>query len=63
VLPVGGIKSKVLAAHRHGLRRIVLPKKNEPDLADLPPETLAELDVHLVDTMEQVLQLALESAA
>jgi ATP-dependent Lon protease len=63
VLPVGGIKSKVLAAHRQGLRRIVLPKKNEPDLADLPPETLAELDVHLVDTMEQVLQLALESAA
>jgi ATP-dependent Lon protease len=59
VLPVGGIKSKVLAAHRAGLRTVVLPRRNGPDLEDLPAEVRAALTVHLVDTMDEVLAVAL----
>jgi ATP-dependent Lon protease len=60
VLPVGGIKSKVLAAHRRGLKRVILPRRNERDLADVPAEALAELEIILVDRMEEVLTAALE---
>jgi ATP-dependent Lon protease len=60
VLPVGGIKAKVLAAHRRGLKRIILPKANEPDLEDLPQQTRDELEFILVDQMAQVLEAALE---
>jgi ATP-dependent Lon protease len=59
VLPVGGIQSKVLAAHRLGLRRIILPRRNGEDLADIPAATLAELDIVLVDHMDEVLAAAL----
>ncbi len=59
VLPVGGIKSKVLAAHRHGARRVILPRKNEVDLDDVPAAVRAELEVILVDSMREVLAEAL----
>lgn len=61
VLPVGGIKAKVLAAHRSGLRRVILPKKNARDLEDLPPTILAEMEVILAEDMTEVLAAALEA--
>ena len=60
ILPIGGVKEKLLAAHRMGLRTILLPKDNEKDLADIPQEILASLTVNLVETMDAVLQVALE---
>jgi ATP-dependent Lon protease len=60
VLPIGGVKEKLLAAHRMGLRTVVLPKDNEKDLADIPKEILSSLTVHFVETMDAVLQIALE---
>jgi len=60
VLPIGGLKEKLLAAHRMGLRTVLIPKDNEKDLADIPPEILSSLTVHLVETMDEVLQIALE---
>jgi ATP-dependent Lon protease len=60
VLPIGGVKEKLLAAHRMGLRTVLLPKDNEKDLADIPQEILASLTVHSVETMDEVLQIALE---
>lgn len=62
VLPVGGIKDKVLAAHRIGVNTIILPKKNEQDLNDLPTEIRDDMTFHLVDNMETVLELALDTA-
>ena len=59
VLPVGGIKSKLLAAHARGLRRVLIPRANEADLEDLPSEVLETLDVVLVERLEQVLASAL----
>ena len=60
ILPIGGVKEKLLAAHRMGLRTILLPKDNEKDLADIPQEILASLTVNSVETMDEVLQIALE---
>ncbi|HXX99957.1 MAG TPA: endopeptidase La [Candidatus Limnocylindrales bacterium] len=60
VLPIGGVKEKLLAAHRMGLRTIILPKDNEKDLADIPQEILSSLKIHFVETMDEVLQIALE---
>ena len=60
VLPIGGLKEKLLAAHRMGLRTVLIPKDNEKDLADIPPEILSSLTVHLVETMDEVLHIALE---
>jgi len=60
VLPIGGVKEKLLAAHRLGLRTIILPKDNEKDLADVPPEILAQMAIHFVESMDQVLEIALE---
>jgi len=60
VLPIGGVKEKLLAAHRMGLRTVLLPKDNEKDLADIPQEILSSLTVHFVETMDEVLQIALE---
>src|SRR6201997_3981122 len=60
VLPIGGVKEKLLAAHRMGLRTIVLPKDNEKDLAEIPQEILSSLKIHFVETMDEVLQIALE---
>jgi len=59
VLPIGGVKEKVLAAHRAGVKNIILPRDNEKDLADIPKKVLDVLDLHLVDTVEEVLQIAL----
>ena len=59
VLPIGGVKEKVLAAHRAGLKNIILPRDNEKDLADIPKNVLDTLDLHLVSTMDEVLRIAL----
>jgi ATP-dependent Lon protease len=58
VLPVGGIKEKVLAAHRAGIRRIILPKTNEKDLKEVPQEVRDELTVIPVERIEEVLPAA-----
>ncbi len=60
VLPIGGVKEKLLAAHRLGLRTIILPKDNEKDLADIPQEIQAQMSIHFVESMDEVLQIALE---
>ena len=62
VLPVGGIADKLLAAHRAGIRRILLPERNAKDLAELPPDVRAELDVVLVKRVDETLAAALEEA-
>ena len=60
VLPVGGIKEKVLAAHRAGIKRILLPERNRVDLEEVPKEILEELEFIFIGHMEQVLEYALE---
>jgi ATP-dependent Lon protease len=60
VFPVGGIKEKVLAAHRAGIRRIILPSRNEADIADIPAEVQQELEIVLVSRISEVLEAALE---
>ena len=60
VLPIGGLKEKILAAHRLGIRTIILPRDNEKDLADVPDDVQKALEFKLVDTMDEVLQIALE---
>jgi ATP-dependent Lon protease len=59
VLPIGGVKEKLLAAHRAGITTILMPKDNEKDLADIPKNVLDGLSVHLVSTMDEVLAVAL----
>jgi ATP-dependent Lon protease len=59
VLPVGGIREKVLAAHRIGVKRVILPRHNERDLEDVPPEVRRDLEFVLVDTAEEVLEQTL----
>jgi ATP-dependent Lon protease len=59
VLPIGGVKEKVLAAHRAGITNLVLPRDNEKDLADIPKNVLDVLSVHMVSTMDEVLQQTL----
>jgi ATP-dependent Lon protease len=58
VLPIGGLREKSLAAQRAGLKRVIFPRENEPDLVDLPPETRRELEFVPVDTIEQVFEAA-----
>jgi ATP-dependent Lon protease len=62
VLPIGGLKEKLLAAHRAGLFEVILPRDNEKDLAEVPENLRKAMKMHFVDTMDQVLQIALESA-
>ncbi len=62
VLPIGGVKEKVLGAVRAGINTIVLPKENEPDLEDLPEDVRKSLQVHLVEDLGEVLSLALRGA-
>ncbi|MFP8940576.1 endopeptidase La [Streptomyces fenghuangensis] len=62
VLPVGGVKQKLLAAHRAGITTVVIPKRNEPDLDDVPEEVLRKLEVHPVSDVRRVLELALAPA-
>ena len=61
VLPVGGVKDKVLAAFRAGITEIILPRENEKDLEDIPAEVRADLNISLVDSMDDVLSFALDS--
>jgi ATP-dependent Lon protease len=63
VLPVGGIKDKTLAAARAGIKTVILPRRNEKDLVDVPDEVKAELEIRLADAVEEVLDIALEPAA
>jgi ATP-dependent Lon protease len=60
VLPIGGVKEKVLAAHRAGIKRILLPERNKPDLEDIPREVRDELEFVLVSRLDEVLKAALE---
>ncbi len=62
VLPIGGLKQKLLAAHRAGITTVVIPKRNEADLDDVPAEVLEKLDVHPVTDVRQVLEIALAPA-
>jgi ATP-dependent Lon protease len=62
VLPIGGLKEKLLAAHRAGLFEAILPKDNEKDLAEVPENLRKEMKLHFVENMDQVLTIALESA-
>jgi ATP-dependent Lon protease len=59
VLPVGGIKEKVLAAHRAGIRTVILPSKNQKDLPEIPEDIRSELEIHFCSRMEEVLAIAL----
>lgn len=60
VLPIGGVKEKLLAAHRAGLTTVIIPKENEKDLSEVPADVMEELQVNPVETMDEVLQIALE---
>jgi ATP-dependent Lon protease len=62
VLPIGGVKQKLLAAHRAGITTVLIPQRNEPDLDDVPAEVLEKLEVHTVGDVREVLRLALEPA-
>ena len=59
VLPIGGVKEKLLAAHRIGVTTVILPRENEKDLAEMPKNVLEGMEVHLVDHIDEVLKLAL----
>jgi ATP-dependent Lon protease len=60
VLPIGGIREKTLAAQRAGLKRVIMPRENEPDLQELPKETKNDLQFVLVDTITEVFDAAFE---
>jgi ATP-dependent Lon protease len=62
VLPIGGVKQKLLAAHRAGLTEVIIPARNEPDLDDLPAEVRDALTVHTLADVADVLELALRPA-
>ena len=59
VLPIGGVKEKVLAAHRAGITTVILPRENDKDLADVPKEVRDAIKVELVEHMDEVLKIAL----
>jgi ATP-dependent Lon protease len=59
VLPIGGLKEKLLAAHRGGMRMVLIPKENEKDLSEIPKNIIRKLDVRPVSTIDEVLALAL----
>jgi ATP-dependent Lon protease len=63
VLPIGGVKQKLLAAHRAGLTEVFLPARNEPDLDDVPANVLDGLKIHLVSDVAELVRAALEPAA
>lgn len=58
VLPIGGLRDKLVAAHRAGLKRLLIPRDNEPDLADVPDVVKADLEIHPIEHMDEVLSLA-----
>ncbi|HEX67903.1 MAG TPA: endopeptidase La, partial [bacterium] len=59
VLPVGGIKTKILAAHRGGIKKVIIPKDNEKDLVEIPPYVKKELEIIGAETVDEVLKIAL----
>src|SRR6185436_17417462 len=61
VLPIGGLKQKVLAAHAAGLTEVIIPERNQPDLDDVPSEVREQMQFHIVASVDQVLELALQS--
>ncbi len=61
VLPIGGLKEKLLAAHRGGMKVVLIPEENEKDLVDIPKAILKKLEIHPVSTIDQVLEYALTS--
>jgi ATP-dependent Lon protease len=63
VLPIGGVKQKLLAAHRAGLKEVILPRRNEPDVDDVPEAVRNEISIHFVSTVAEVLALTLSPAA
>jgi ATP-dependent Lon protease len=63
VLPIGGLKQKLLAAHRAGITTVLIPQRNEPDLEDVPESVREQLDIHPVSDVRQVLELAIESGS
>ena len=63
VLPIGGLKQKVLAAHAAGLTEVIVPERNAPDLDDVPREVREPMTFHIVGTVDQVLERALEPPA
>ena len=62
VLPIGGVKQKLLAAHRAGITTVLIPARNEPDLDDVPEAVRDELTVHVVSDVREVLEIALTPA-
>jgi ATP-dependent Lon protease len=60
VLPIGGVKEKLLAAHRAGIKTVVLPQENEKDVTEIPSNIQAQFSIHFVETMDEVLKVALE---
>jgi ATP-dependent Lon protease len=60
VLPIGGLKEKLLAAHRHGIYEVIVPKDNQKDLVDIPEYVRSMMKVHFVEHMDEVLRIALE---
>src|SRR5690606_6406652 len=63
VLPIGGVKEKLLGAYRAGIKTIILPKENEADLEDLPAEVTKALEIKPVSTIDEALAIALEGAS
>jgi ATP-dependent Lon protease len=60
VLPIGGLKEKLLAAHRHGINEVIVPMDNKKDLPDIPENIRNEMELHFVESMDEVLKIALE---
>ena len=60
ILPVGGIKEKCLAAHRNGMKNVILPKANKKDIKEIPEDVQKKLKIHFADTIDKYLELALE---
>jgi len=58
VLPIGGLKEKLLAAHRGGIKTVIIPKENEKDLVDIPANVLKDLEIKLVERVDEVLETA-----
>ena len=60
MLPIGGLKEKLMAAHRHGIKEAIMPRENEKDLPDIPDAIKQTMKLNFVDSMDQVLKIALE---